>query len=253
MIKIKYIFGFLSKLIWILIVILTTPFVFILDIIVSFTNFTSNKTNLIKAIKNNDIKSFKRLLELKYFDINFEIDNYKDIVDMIISYDKRDEMLKLILNSNKLKIKGENLYQYLEQSLKYNYHSDVNQLLIDKIKSSNYDSSCLLNLLYRFKKIELIFNNVDYFINRREDLVFIFRYIVFGINYLNLLDDLYNKGVSLPILNSNEEQFKFERMCMKMISSLENFENFDDFFQVNKFTLLRKCDDETMNYLLSKY
>lgn len=245
------------------------PFIILYKFINSiFIVYFTDKGKWQKVIVKNDIETVEKLIDDPNFDIYQEIvidvfmyecflDNkYMFIRDtsgmeLMVLY-QRNEMMKLILSCSKLR--DHKLQDCIEQSINNNRLDDeTHQLMIDKIKHFNLSNKKLLKVLISKEKIDLICNNIEFFIKDNSRRLF---HLSFKFSSVQLLDKIYDNCSILPLVDKNngwnETNMKF-KLDINFIMSLERFENFDDFFINCRDEFLNVCDQETCKYLSDKY
>lgn len=225
-------------------------------------NFTS-KGKFVYAIINDDIKTFKRCLYNPNFDIYFQdlycrhfvyqIDKSSNPINLLITL-QREDMLKMVLSSDKFRLNEDEISNYFKHSVKM---KEVNQLFFDKFKYCNGDINKLEEIIKEISINHYYFieNNLDYLLKSNKFSTMIICNILFSLLDLKILDIMYDKGILLPCekLDLEYTQSVFiECLNINKTISLERFENFDDFIQLNKFVIFQSCDEETFAYLASK-
>lgn len=208
-----------------------------------------------QAVIDDNIEIVERYINDPKFDILSKLyylkKHYPVTCVQLIIYERKNEIMKLLLSSVKLQDFKDELKDYLIFSIMTDkLNDDVHQLTIDKLKYFNIFHVEIIETLIGDRKHKLIEDNIDYFM---RDIETIFEF-AFEKNNIDLLDILYDKGVNLPSFQFYDKEFTIKgKINMKIILCLERFENFDDFFMKNKYKIIRACDNETMDYLYSKY
>lgn len=226
----------------------------------------------IKAIENEDIELVQKYIDDPEFDI-YNTDLYGNIgevfgtnkiyfheshcrekdyngINLALKIEKYDIFIRF-LSSPKAKLNEQDLNDY------FNITKDLDTLkfLLEKIKhhcfntNKNIISTKLNYILEHFKQrgYDFISENIEFFIENEENSFIVFNECLNRVD-INLLDVLMKHNYRLE--TSKKLEFNKE-MNKAFLLKLQEFENFDDFLRINRNSMLRICDDEAIDYLMT--